>query len=319
MGTEAVSFFPDETAFLDTVFGKDGENWKYFVRVLVNKFPFLVECRRATGPTAPLYIGWRSHLDTDTSYRRYEVLIGSCDAEDIIMDAIERCMRNPSLASFYRQYTPLKSAFTTWFINHLRSCAGVRIRQWTCRKRQARRLDTVRRFDQRTPACRQEVDTLICPQRPAFMEEPDNYEISIEAAAEESKVPEIIGETVAAFLARGGSVRCVPDCPAGNFPPDLAAARDEKRAQRLRSQQAHTTRAERKEPWYSPDYSTLEDRHDLKTLAAACLTDEEQHILSVRLTCTYADVAFAQEIGYHYDKARSKTSYIIKKIKKYVQ
>ena len=57
MGTEAVSFFPDETAFLDTVFGKDGENWKYFVRVLVNKFPFLVECRRATGPTAPLYIG----------------------------------------------------------------------------------------------------------------------------------------------------------------------------------------------------------------------------------------------------------------------
>src|SRR5215471_21830998 len=84
MGTEAVSFFTDETAFLDAVFGKDGENWTYFVRVLVKQFPSLVERRRATGPTAPLYVGWRSHLDTDTLDRHYQVCIGRCDAEDII-------------------------------------------------------------------------------------------------------------------------------------------------------------------------------------------------------------------------------------------
>src|SRR5215471_11698971 len=104
MEKEEVPFFTDETAFLDAVFGKDGENWTYFVRVLVKQFPSLVERRRATGPTAPLYVGWRSHLDIDTSYRRYEVLIGRCDAEDIILDAIKRCTQDPSLRSFYTHY-----------------------------------------------------------------------------------------------------------------------------------------------------------------------------------------------------------------------
>src|SRR5262249_48367127 len=100
---------------------------------------------------------------------------------------------------------------------------------------------------------------------------------------------------------------------------DLALARDEEMSQWLRHKHARTTRAERKEPWYHPDYSTIEARLDLRTLAAACLTNEEQHILSVRLTFTYADVDFAQTIGYPYNKARSKVSYIIKKIKKYIK
>src|SRR5262249_45323079 len=149
--------------------------------------------------------GWYVPLEvpqdlTKKALRNFDVVIGSCDAEDIIMDALERCTHNPALASFYRQYTPLKSAFQTWFLHQVRSCAGVRIRQWQCRKPQELRLDTVRCFEQRTPACRQAVDTLICPQRPAFMEEPEGAESTIEAAAAQSTVPERRGETVAAFL-----------------------------------------------------------------------------------------------------------------------
>src|SRR4051812_21246490 len=69
---ENAPFFTDEATFLDAVFGKDGENWRYFVRVLVEWFPWLVERRRQTGPTAPLQVGWRSHLDTDTLHRHYQ-------------------------------------------------------------------------------------------------------------------------------------------------------------------------------------------------------------------------------------------------------
>jgi hypothetical protein len=313
---DRVPFFATEDAFLQAVY----DNWRYFVRVLVNQFPSLVERRRATGSAAPLHGGWRSHLDTDTSSRHYEVCFGSCDAEDIIMDALERCMHNPALASFYRQYTPLKSAFKTWFVNHLRSCAGVRIRQWACRKPHEVRLDKARCVDQGKRKRRSDVATFISPKRPALVKEESRGTVNdIAAAAEQSRVPKILGETVEAFVARGGCVRCMPAGTARNFPPDLASARDEEIHQRLRHTHARTTRAERQEPWYHPDYSTIEARLDLQTLAAAYLTDEEQHILAVRLGFAYADVAFAQEIGFSYDQARSKVSYIIKKIKKYMQ
>jgi hypothetical protein len=315
MGKEIVPFFSDETAFIDAVFGKDGENWQYFVRVLARKYRSLVEQEREIGRQAPLGAGWYVPVTVLKARRAFEVAIGSCDAQDIILDAIKRCTHNPALASFYRQYTPRKSAFRTWFVSHLRSCAGVRIGQWRCRKPYERRLDKAQPFEQRTSKGKQDVDTFLSPPRPAFEGEPEGAESHIEAIAEQSSVPKMSGETVEAFLARGGYVRCVPDAPASNFPPDLTAARDKEMGQWRRHKHAHTPRAARKEPWYHPEYRTLESRLDLKTLATACLTDEEQHILAVRLSFASTDRDFAHAIGCSYAQARSKVSYIIKKIK----
>src|SRR5262249_26214499 len=96
MEKEEVPFFTDETAFLDAVFGKDGENWTYFVRVLLARYRWLFEREREIGRHAPVGAGWYVPLEVPQdpakkALRNFDIVIGSCDAEDIIMDALERC------------------------------------------------------------------------------------------------------------------------------------------------------------------------------------------------------------------------------------
>jgi len=130
-------FFATEDAFLQAVY----DNWIYFARVLLAKYRWLFEWELETGSRAPLGAGWYVPLAAPKAEeRKFEVALGSCDVQDILVDAIERCL-NPQNRWYYTHYTPLHQGqpvkFTTWFLYPLRSCVGARVKAWVCRRRYA--------------------------------------------------------------------------------------------------------------------------------------------------------------------------------------
>src|SRR5262249_46418488 len=142
---------------------------------------------------------------------------------------------------------------------------------------------------------------------------------TLAALAEQAKVPVISGETVAAFLARGGRIRRLPARPAANFPADFAAARAQRRWLGRRQSQTHTPRPVRKELEYHPTSSAREARHDIQQLAA-CLSAKEQRILDRYLdfACVVSKEC-AAALGYAQHQARNKINYIKKKMKQHIK
>src|SRR5262249_36560491 len=73
--------------------------------------------------------------------REFDVALSSCDVQDILVDAIERCL-NSQNRWYYRHYTPVYQGqpvkFTTWFLYPLRSCVGARVKARKCRRRYER-------------------------------------------------------------------------------------------------------------------------------------------------------------------------------------
>src|ERR1043166_7276899 len=85
---ENAPFFATEDAFLQAVF----DNWIYFARVLLAKYRWLFEWERDIGPNAALGTGWYVPLAVPKAQERdFEVTLGSCDVQDILVDAIEPC------------------------------------------------------------------------------------------------------------------------------------------------------------------------------------------------------------------------------------
>jgi hypothetical protein len=135
---EHAPFFATEDAFLHAVY----DNWSYFVRVLLAKYAWLFEWERETGSCAPLGAGWYVPLAVPKAEeRKFDVALGSCDVQDILLDGIERCI-NPQNRWYYRRYTPIHQGqpvkFTTWFLYPLHSCVGARVKARKCRRRYER-------------------------------------------------------------------------------------------------------------------------------------------------------------------------------------
>src|SRR5215470_10147557 len=131
---ENAPFFATQDAFLHAVYA----NWTYFARVLLAKYAWLFAWERETGTEAPVGTGWYVPLQVPKAKRKFEVALGSYDVQDLLVDAIERCL-NPQNRWYYRRYTPVYQGklvkFTTWFLYPLRSCVGVRVKAWKCRRR----------------------------------------------------------------------------------------------------------------------------------------------------------------------------------------
>jgi hypothetical protein len=127
-------FFATKDTFLQAVF----DNWIYCARILLAKYRWLFAWERETGTEAPLGTGWYVPLQVPKAKRTFEVALGSCDVQDILVDTIERCL-NPQNRWYYRRYTPIHQGqpvkFTTWFLYPLRSCIGARVKAWKCRRR----------------------------------------------------------------------------------------------------------------------------------------------------------------------------------------
>ena len=108
------------------------------MRVLLTKYAWLFEWERETGTEAPLGTGWYVPLQVPKARRKFEVALGSCDVQDILLDAIERCL-NPQNSWYYKHYTPVYQGkpvkFTTWFLYPLFSCGGAREKARKCRRR----------------------------------------------------------------------------------------------------------------------------------------------------------------------------------------
>ena len=134
---ENAPFFTTKDAFLHAVY----DNWTYFERVLLAKYCWLFEWEREIGPHAPLGTGWYVPLQVPKAKRKFEVALGSYDVQDILVDAIERCL-NRQHSWYYRRYTPIHQGqpvkFTTWFLYALRSCVGARVKAWKCQRRYER-------------------------------------------------------------------------------------------------------------------------------------------------------------------------------------
>jgi hypothetical protein len=134
---ENAPFFATEDAFLQAVY----DNWTYFIRVLLAKYRWLFAWERDIGPHAPLGTGWYVPLVLPKANRKFEATPGGCDVQDILVDAIERCI-NPQNRWYYRRYTPIHQGqpvkFTTWFLYPLLSWVGARVRARKCRRRYER-------------------------------------------------------------------------------------------------------------------------------------------------------------------------------------
>lgn len=130
---EPAPFFATEDAFLQAVYA----NWTYFIRFLIKHYPQLFERERETGSRAPINAGWWVCMTVPRAHRTFDALLGRCDVQDILLDAMERCLK-PLNTTHYTRYTPLRRGcrvqFTTWFVSQLRSCAWSR-----CRTEQRRR------------------------------------------------------------------------------------------------------------------------------------------------------------------------------------
>ena len=138
--SEYVPFFATEDAFLHAVYA----NWNYFIRFLMKHYPRLLERERETGSGAPVGSGWYVPLPIPQATRTFDALLGLCDGQDILVDALERCL-NPKNAAYYTRYTPRRPdgchvQFTTWFLYHVRSCAGSRLRSWKRGRRREKPL-----------------------------------------------------------------------------------------------------------------------------------------------------------------------------------
>jgi hypothetical protein len=127
-------FFATEDAFLHAVYA----NWEYCIRSLLKRYPWVFEWERETGTDAPLGTGWYVPLVLPKANRKFEAALGSCDVQDVLLDAIERCL-NRQNRWYYRRYTPIHQGqpvkFTTWFLYALRSCIGARVKAWKYRRR----------------------------------------------------------------------------------------------------------------------------------------------------------------------------------------
>jgi hypothetical protein len=132
--SEHTPFFATEDAFLQAIYDK----WEYFIRYLLKHYHWLFEQERETGSRAPVNAGWYVPIMVPKAHRTFDALVGSCDVQDVLVDAIERCL-NSENASHYTHYTPLHEGkpvtFTTWFLYPLRSCVGARVKARTCRRR----------------------------------------------------------------------------------------------------------------------------------------------------------------------------------------
>jgi hypothetical protein len=129
-------FFATKDDFLQAVYA----NWEYFIRYLLKRYLWLFEQERETGARAPVGAGWYVPIVAPKANRNFEAALGSCDVQDMLVDAIERCL-NPLNASYYTRYTPLcrgrRVQFTTWFLSQVRSCAWSRFRTKQRRQRRA--------------------------------------------------------------------------------------------------------------------------------------------------------------------------------------
>src|SRR5215467_9457628 len=85
---ENAPFFATKDAFLQAVF----DNWIYCARVLLDKYHWLFAWERDIGPHAPLGTGWYVPLALPKANRKFEAALGSCDVQDILVDAIARCL-----------------------------------------------------------------------------------------------------------------------------------------------------------------------------------------------------------------------------------
>jgi hypothetical protein len=321
---ENAPFFATKDAFLHAVY----DNWTYFVRYLLKYYSMLCGRERETGSRAPVNVGWWVSIAVPRANRRFDALLKSCDVQDLLVDALELCTKNPRLRSFYRQYTPRYHervvSFRTWFCQRLRSKAGLRIKTWKRQRGDVTPLPDQPEPHQRTRPRRKPADYLLSRPRRRPMDrtrgpEDTMADDTLAALAEQAKVPVIVGETVAAFLARGGRIRRVPARPAVNFPADFAAARAQQLWLGRRQSHTHTPRTARKEQGDHPAYRALEARLDVHHLAA-CLTAKEQGILAlyVDFKCVVSK-EFAEALGYEQHQARNKISYIKKKMKQHIK
>jgi hypothetical protein len=313
--SEPTPFFATEDAFLQAVY----DNWTYFIRYLLKRYRWLCEQERETGSRAPVNAGWYVPIMVPKAHRRFDALLKSCDVQGVLLDAIARCL-TPDNASYYTQYTPIRDGrcvqVTTWFVSHVRSCAGSRIRAWKRRGRRAKPFPNTNHAAQDAETATMAVDTYMTRDG----DTPSGQDETIlDAIATHAHLPAVTGETVDAFCARGGRIRRMPARPAANLPADLDAARATQRWLGRRQPQTHTPRTAQPELGYSPDHSAWEARHDLQQLVA-CLTAKEQEILERYLDfqCVVSK-AFAETLGYDQQQARSKINYIKKKMRQHVK
>jgi hypothetical protein len=321
---ENAPFFATEDAFLQAVY----DNWTYFIRYLLKYYSMLCERERETGSHAPVNVGWWVSIAVPRANRRFDALLKSCDVQELLVDALELCTKNPRLRSSYRQYAPRyhgkEVSFRTWFCQRLRSKAGLRIKTWKRQRGYVTPLPDQPEPHQRKRPCRKPADYLLSRPRRRTVDmtrgpEDTMADDTLAALAEHAKVPVIVGDTVAAFLARGGRIRRVPARPASNFPADFAAARAKQLWLGRRQPQTHTPRTARKELENHPPYSACEARHDIQQLAA-CLTTKEQWILDLYLDfqCVVSK-EFAEALSYEQHQEHNKISYIKKKMKQHIK
>src|SRR5215471_14478803 len=82
-------FFATKDAFLQAVY----DHWSYFICYLLKRYRWLFAWERETGPDAPLGAGWYVPLVLPKAEERaFDVALGSCDVQDILLDGIERCL-----------------------------------------------------------------------------------------------------------------------------------------------------------------------------------------------------------------------------------
>src|SRR5437870_1130887 len=96
-------FFATADGFVDTVY----TDWSYFMRVPIAQFPALFERERETGTRAPLGAGWYVPLVVPKARRRFETRLATCDVQELLVDAIDLCTKDPRRKSFYSRFTPL--------------------------------------------------------------------------------------------------------------------------------------------------------------------------------------------------------------------
>ena len=95
---ENTPFFATEDAFLHAVF----DNWTYFIRYLLTHYPMLCERERETSSRTLVGARWWVSIAVPKAQRTFDALLGSCDVQALMVDAIELCTKDPSLQSFYR-------------------------------------------------------------------------------------------------------------------------------------------------------------------------------------------------------------------------
>lgn len=251
---EPAPFFATEDAFLQAVYA----NWTYFIRFLIKHYPQLFERERETGSRAPINAGWWVFMTVPRAHRTFDALLGRCDVQDILLDALERCL-NPLNATHYTRYTPLRRGcrvqFTTWFVSQLRSCTWSR-----CRTEQRRRQRAKPRH-----------------QPPPSVQEENTTTIAVDT--------------------------CITHALA--TPEDVEMPIEE-----------GPNTVQNGEPSHNP-YSVLDARLDIDNLMVH-LTELEKAILRIRLTDDVTGKELEEALGYTPSQARSKLSYIMKKMRRVI-